>query len=150
VGALGLPEELSFGSKKIKTLFGFPDSVLGDHVERAYQALALNETRADFVPFFIMPRRLRVLIRLQNSNKFHLSEEGIKKNQVLKQVQWMSPLPCKLLTLFRSVGSLVSTSITSSVTVVDIPNQGSHSDVGELDFYGFPGIFTLSADWWRL
>jgi len=49
VGALGLPEELSFGSKKIQTLFGFPDSVLGDHIERAYQALALNETRADFV-----------------------------------------------------------------------------------------------------
>ena len=49
VGSLGLPEELTFGSKKIKTLFGFSDSVLGDDVERAYQALALNETRADFV-----------------------------------------------------------------------------------------------------
>jgi hypothetical protein len=49
VGSLGLPEELSFGSKKIKSLFGFPDSVIGDHVERAYQALALNETRSDFV-----------------------------------------------------------------------------------------------------
>ena len=53
VGSLGLPEELAFGSKKIKTLFGFPDSVLGDNVERAYQALALNETRADFVPPFL-------------------------------------------------------------------------------------------------
>ncbi|KAI0304693.1 hypothetical protein BC826DRAFT_977756 [Russula brevipes] len=69
VGSLGLPEELAFGSKKIKSLFGFPDSVLGDHVERAYQALALNETRADF-----------------NCNKFKLSEEGIKKRQVLKQI----------------------------------------------------------------
>jgi hypothetical protein len=49
VGSLGLPEELALGSKRIKTLFGFPDSVLGDHVERAYQALALNEIRADFV-----------------------------------------------------------------------------------------------------
>jgi uncharacterized protein (DUF2235 family) len=68
VGSLGLPEELSFGSKKIRTLFGFPDSILGDHVERAYQALALNETRTDF-----------------SSNKFHLSEEGRRKNQVLKQ-----------------------------------------------------------------
>jgi len=68
VGSLGLPEELSFGSKKIKTLFGFPDSILGDHIERAYQALALNETRADF-----------------NSNKFYMSEEGRRKNQVLKQ-----------------------------------------------------------------
>ncbi|KAH9065959.1 hypothetical protein EDB87DRAFT_1679642 [Lactarius vividus] len=45
-----------------------PDSVLGDHVERAYQALALNETRADF-----------------NCNKFQLSEEGRRKKQVLKQ-----------------------------------------------------------------
>jgi type VI secretion system (T6SS) phospholipase Tle1-like effector len=53
VGSLGLPEELSFGSKKIQTLFGFPDSTLGDHVERAYQALALNETRADFVRTFL-------------------------------------------------------------------------------------------------
>lgn len=68
VGSLGLPEELSFGSKKLKTLFGFPDSTLGDHIERAYQALALNETRADF-----------------SSNKFHLSEEGRRKNQILKQ-----------------------------------------------------------------
>jgi len=68
VGSLGLPEELAFGSKRIKTLFGFPDSVLGDHVERAYQALALNETRADF-----------------NCNKFQLSDEGKRKKQVLKQ-----------------------------------------------------------------
>jgi len=30
-------------------MFGFPDTTLGEHVERAYQALALNETRADFV-----------------------------------------------------------------------------------------------------
>ena len=49
VGSLGLPEELTLKSKKFKTLFGFPDSNLGVHVERAYQALALNETRADFV-----------------------------------------------------------------------------------------------------
>ncbi|KAI0001828.1 hypothetical protein BJV77DRAFT_16954 [Russula vinacea] len=68
VGSLGLPKELSFGSTKGRTLFGFPDSILGEHVERAYQALALNETRADF-----------------NSNKFHLSEEGIRKGQILKQ-----------------------------------------------------------------
>jgi hypothetical protein len=31
--------------------FGFPDRILGEHIERAYQALALNETRADFVSF---------------------------------------------------------------------------------------------------
>ncbi|KAI0274841.1 hypothetical protein BC834DRAFT_965318 [Gloeopeniophorella convolvens] len=68
VGSLGLPEELALGSKKIKTLFGFPDSILGVHIERAYQALALNETRADF-----------------DCNKFQLSEEGRRKKQVLKQ-----------------------------------------------------------------
>jgi Uncharacterized alpha/beta hydrolase domain (DUF2235) len=64
VGSLGIPEELSFGSKKIKTLFGFSDSILGDHVERAYQALALNETRADFVLFALMACRLHALTYL--------------------------------------------------------------------------------------
>ncbi|KAI0307997.1 hypothetical protein B0F90DRAFT_1909331 [Multifurca ochricompacta] len=83
VGSLGLPEELAFGSKKIKTLFGFPDSVLGDHIERAYQALALNETRADFVSPSLVA--YCILTRPQNCNKFHLSEEGRRKKQVLKQ-----------------------------------------------------------------
>ncbi|THH16823.1 hypothetical protein EW146_g3879 [Bondarzewia mesenterica] len=68
VGSLGLPEELTMNSKKIKTLFGFSDSKLGLHVERAYQALALNETRADF-----------------NCNKFYQQEEGKCKHQILKQ-----------------------------------------------------------------
>lgn len=49
VGSLGLPEELTLHSERIRTLFGFPDRLLGEHVEQAYQALALNETRADFV-----------------------------------------------------------------------------------------------------
>jgi hypothetical protein len=49
VGSLGLPDELTLFSKKIKTIFGFPDKLLGAHIERAYQALALNETRRDFV-----------------------------------------------------------------------------------------------------
>jgi len=48
VGALGLPEELPFG-KRGYTLFGFNDSQLGDHIEHACQALALNERRLDFV-----------------------------------------------------------------------------------------------------
>jgi hypothetical protein len=48
----------------MKTLFGFPDSILGDHVERAYQALALNETRSDFVLFALMACRLHVLTYL--------------------------------------------------------------------------------------
>lgn len=48
VGSLGLPEEVT-GSAKIKTLFGFPDRYLGEHIERAFQALALDEHRKDFV-----------------------------------------------------------------------------------------------------
>ena len=51
VGLLGLPEELSISSKNKGRPFGFPDRILGEHIERAYQALALNETRADFVGF---------------------------------------------------------------------------------------------------
>lgn len=46
-----MPEELTLRSEKLKSIFGFPDKHLGHHVERAYQALALNETRADFVRF---------------------------------------------------------------------------------------------------
>ena len=49
VGALGLPEELTPLSKKVVQLFGFQDRFLGYHIEAAYQALALNEMRVDFV-----------------------------------------------------------------------------------------------------
>jgi hypothetical protein len=49
VGAFGLPEELTPVPKKAVQLFGFHDRLLGDHIEAAYQALALNEMRADFV-----------------------------------------------------------------------------------------------------
>ncbi|KAJ3857808.1 hypothetical protein EV368DRAFT_17272, partial [Lentinula lateritia] len=69
VGTLGLPEEITMRSPKLKRLFGFPDRLLGPHIERAYQALALNETRADFV-----------------CAKFEQKEEGRKKGQILKQV----------------------------------------------------------------
>ena len=48
VGSLGLPEEITH-SKTLKTLFGFKDLYLGEHIENAYQALALDEHRADFV-----------------------------------------------------------------------------------------------------
>ena len=56
----------------------------------------------------------------------------------------------KLLTLLRSVGLLVSTNANPSVVAIDIPNQGSHADVSELDHHGLPGVFTFSADWRRL
>ena len=49
VGSVGLPEELSLSSEKLKNIFGFPDHLLGTHIERAYHAMAINETRADFV-----------------------------------------------------------------------------------------------------
>lgn len=49
VGSLGLPEELTLHSKKMTTIFGFSDKKLGEHIENAFHALALNETRADFV-----------------------------------------------------------------------------------------------------
>ncbi|KAJ3790950.1 hypothetical protein GGU10DRAFT_339118 [Lentinula aff. detonsa] len=68
VGTLGLPEELTLRSPKLKRLFGFPDRLLGPHIERAYQALALNENRADFI-----------------CAKFEQKEEGRRKGQILKQ-----------------------------------------------------------------
>jgi len=37
------------GSPKVAQIFGFPDKLLGEHIEYAFHALALNETRADFV-----------------------------------------------------------------------------------------------------
>lgn len=49
VGSLGLPGELTVRSNKLRTIFGFPDHLLGHHVERAYHAMAINETRKDFV-----------------------------------------------------------------------------------------------------
>jgi len=49
VGSVGLPEEITIHPQKVKALFGFRDTLLGEHVQQAYQALALNETRKDFV-----------------------------------------------------------------------------------------------------
>ncbi|KAF8168146.1 hypothetical protein B0H34DRAFT_684398 [Crassisporium funariophilum] len=69
VGSLGLPEEIPLlRPKKAYKLFGFHDRLLGGHIERAYQALALNETRNDFT-----------------CNKFQQSESGRRRKQVLKQ-----------------------------------------------------------------
>jgi hypothetical protein len=68
VGTLGLPEELTMREPKLKRLFGFPDRLLGNHIMRCYQALALNETRADFT-----------------CAKFEQTEEGRRKGQILKQ-----------------------------------------------------------------
>lgn len=58
----------------------------------------------------------------------------------------------ELLRFVRSVGLLVSTKVIPSVTALDILvlYQGCHSDVSGLDYYGLPGVFTLSIDWRRL
>jgi len=68
VGALGLPQELSF-SHHAKQLFGFPDKALGPHIEHAFHAMGLNETRKDF-----------------DVAKFEMTQKGREKGQVLKQV----------------------------------------------------------------
>ncbi|KAJ7783742.1 hypothetical protein DFH07DRAFT_726840 [Mycena maculata] len=68
VGSLGLPEELSHHGPDIRNLFGFNDQLLGEHIQYAYHALALNETRADF-----------------NCCKFEQSPHGLQKGQVLRQ-----------------------------------------------------------------
>ncbi|KAG6868604.1 hypothetical protein C0993_000630 [Termitomyces sp. T159_Od127] len=69
VGSFGLPEELVSRSNEVRTMFGFPDKVLGPHIENAYQALALDETRADF-----------------DCAKFEQTSEGRQRGQSLKQV----------------------------------------------------------------
>jgi len=47
VGSVGMPEEIR--TTEAHKMYGFHDSRLGEHVERACQALALQETRLDFV-----------------------------------------------------------------------------------------------------
>lgn len=49
VGSVGVPETLRLRSPKTVNILGMKDNVLGAHIERAYQALALNEMRKDFV-----------------------------------------------------------------------------------------------------
>ncbi|KAK0245372.1 hypothetical protein EDD85DRAFT_873415 [Armillaria nabsnona] len=68
VGSLGLPDELSLDLKKATLIFGFPDRVLGGHIERAYHALALNETRRDF-----------------DCAKYERARDGLSKGQIFKQ-----------------------------------------------------------------
>ncbi|KAG9314326.1 hypothetical protein JVU11DRAFT_5117 [Chiua virens] len=68
VGSVGLPEEVTRKSPSTKSIFGFPNAELGEHIERVYQALAVNETRLDF-----------------NCNKFEQTQGGRRKGQILKQ-----------------------------------------------------------------
>ncbi|KAF7347868.1 DUF2235 domain-containing protein [Mycena venus] len=72
VGSLGFPEEITHKSPTIKNLFGFNDRVLGEHIQYAYHAMALNETRADF-----------------NCCKFEQTPAALQKGQVLSQ-KWFT------------------------------------------------------------
>ncbi|KAF8527196.1 hypothetical protein BU17DRAFT_61815 [Hysterangium stoloniferum] len=71
VGALGLPREVRL-SPQVETLYGFPDTYLGDHIEYAFQAMAIDEARTDF-----------------EVGKFIQTEIGRQKGQVVRQV-WFS------------------------------------------------------------
>lgn len=80
VGSLGRPTELS--SKKHQeatrnvSIFGFPSTQLGDHIELALHALALDETRKDFLP-----------------TKWQQTDQGKAKGQILKQMWFRSVSP---------------------------------------------------------
>ncbi|KAJ7487558.1 hypothetical protein B0H11DRAFT_1720990 [Mycena galericulata] len=76
VGSLGVPEEISHRSPQVRDIFGFNDRRLGEHIEYAYQALALNEPRADF-----------------NCCKFEQTPHGLQKGQTLRQC-WFTGMPC--------------------------------------------------------
>ncbi|RPD82481.1 hypothetical protein L226DRAFT_528639 [Lentinus tigrinus ALCF2SS1-7] len=78
VGSVGMPEELTLTSQKIKNIFGFPNHRLGHHIKRAYQALALDETRADFT-----------------CAKFEQTQMGRESGQVLKQC-WFTGSHCDI------------------------------------------------------
>jgi len=45
-----LPGEV-VGAVAQKNIFGFSDALLGDHIRTAYQALAIDEKRKDFVRY---------------------------------------------------------------------------------------------------
>jgi hypothetical protein len=49
VGSLGMPVEMSLHWKATTTIFGFPDKKLSPDIANAFQALAINENRVDFV-----------------------------------------------------------------------------------------------------
>jgi uncharacterized protein (DUF2235 family) len=71
VNSVGLPKEISL-NKAEHPLFGLPDKKLGKYIERAYQALALDEDRIDF-----------------DCLKLVQSDAGRRKGQLLKQC-WFS------------------------------------------------------------
>ena len=47
VGSVGVP--MSVTGQATKPFLGFPDTLLGAHIKRAYHAMAIDEHRPDFV-----------------------------------------------------------------------------------------------------
>lgn len=86
VGSVGLPGGLITDNN----IFGFNDSLLGDHIERACQALAIGETRQDFVSSILESTLLYAHKPVaQICNKLHQTPAGKAKDQYVKQV-WFS------------------------------------------------------------
>lgn len=50
-------------------MFGFPNTELGSHIERAYQALAINEARLDFVRVHLISENHSYLINFITSTE---------------------------------------------------------------------------------
>ena len=77
VGALGLPHAITL-SNKAKTLFDFPDKILGEHIERAYHSMALDEQREDFVGLILYLhffRHLMILIMVVRTGRYKIPSD---------------------------------------------------------------------------
>lgn len=87
--------------RKPERLFGFPDKLLGEHIQYAYQALAINETREDFVSAVYCKYKgtykLSVPCFFQIPAAFRQTERGREKGQVLKQVWFSGKIPLQIL-----------------------------------------------------
>jgi hypothetical protein len=94
VGALGIPGEFK-RHKKIRSVLGFSDTHLGEHIQYVFHAMALDETRVDFVSnstsYFASHLTIFTFDRMfmQTVTKFKQTEAGQTKGQVLEQL-WFS------------------------------------------------------------
>jgi hypothetical protein len=111
---LGLPHKINL-SNKAKTLFNFPDKILGEHIERGYHAMSLDEHREDFVSRSCLVRdRVIPMLKgyVQDVTKFHQTNRGKEMGQILRQVCLQDFLDCvsspdSLIPWYLSVGSQV-------------------------------------------
>jgi hypothetical protein len=100
--------------------FGFPDRILGEHIERAYQALALNETRADFI-----------------CNKFEQTEVGKRNNQILEQ--------CWFAGCHSDIGGGYHDHDLADLTLIWL--CAHIGDALSLDLYYLKNLFQPNAPW---